>query len=475
MANLEKNDMQGIIARGYSQFPAARYLLMNFKQADDARNYLQSIIGNITTADNSPDDYALQVALTSDGLRALELDPKVLATFSREFLEGMTEPHRQFVLGDQAANDPENWAWGGPKNETVHLLLMVFAKTGADLDQHCQQIQTNCTAAGISVIKSCDTNVLPGEKEHFGFRDGISQPIMEGFSKKAEDGRPFKAGEFVLGYENEYGICTPSPEVDPADDPNGLLPPHCIEAGKRDLGKNGTYLIFRQMPQDVAEFWKYLKAHSDEAGADQEEKAICLGAKMVGRWPGGAPLVKSPDNDNPAMSHENNFNYWQEDRKGTRCPFGSHIRRANPRDWLETEKKQDMAREMVRKHRILRRGRAYGPALAASMDAKDLMNATPDGQERGLHFICLVGHISRQFEFLQNAWIKSPVFAGLYKDGDPIIGTRNMPDGTPAEDFTVAAKPFRRKYTGMPQFTTVSGGAYFFLPGIKALRFITGA
>ena len=127
----------------------------------------------------------------------------------------------------------------------------------------------------------------------------------------------------------------------------------------------------------------------------------------------------------------------------------------------------------VRFHRILRRGREYGPWLSPA----DALQPPPPGEsERGLHFICLNANISRQFEFLQNAWMMSTKFSGLTRESDPLIGNREAIQGCPVTDnFNMPADGgMRRRVTGVPQFVTVRGGAYFFLPGLRALRYFAG-
>jgi deferrochelatase/peroxidase EfeB len=128
----------------------------------------------------------------------------------------------------------------------------------------------------------------------------------------------------------------------------------------------------------------------------------------------------------------------------------------------------------VRFHRILRRGREYGPELLPE-DA--LAAAPPNDPERGLHFICLNANILRQFEFLQNAWTMNTKFSGLTDENDPLVGIREAISGrSNADNFTIPKDGgLRRRVSGLPQFVTVRGGAYFFLPGLRALRYFTGA
>jgi len=128
----------------------------------------------------------------------------------------------------------------------------------------------------------------------------------------------------------------------------------------------------------------------------------------------------------------------------------------------------------VRFHRILRRGREYGPGLSPS-DA--LVPAPPDDPERGLRFICLNANISRQFEFLQNAWLMNTKFSGLTGESDPLLGNRQPIPNCPATDGFTRQEDggLRRHISGLPQFVTVRGGAYFFLPSLRALRYFAGA
>ena len=124
----------------------------------------------------------------------------------------------------------------------------------------------------------------------------------------------------------------------------------------------------------------------------------------------------------------------------------------------------------VRFHRIVRRGREYGTQLTPE---EALAPARGSDPERGLHFMCLNANIARQFEFLQNAWINSTKFSGLVDESDPLLGNRAPIPGCPVtNDFTIQKSgAVRRRFSGMPQFIKVRGGAYFFMPGIKALRY----
>lgn len=482
---LETNDIQGLVVRGYGHHHASRFLVLAVKDVGLARRYLQSISGDVNTAAAKADKFVRQIAFTAPGLRRLGMPPTALASFSREFLEGMDDHVRAVALGDEGDNDPKQWEWGHTP-ENVHALLMLYGLDEPTLKPYLDKELADLRA-GFDVTEK-DTISLDDNKEHFGWKDGLSMPVFEGIPSIPGRGKqpgeeqetwtkPLAPGEFVLGYPNEYKCFTESPTVDPVDDPHNQLP-LTTDGSKKDLGRNGTYLIYREMTQHVHDLWNYLATYSKEPGADVPAKAIALGAKMVGRWPGGAPLMTSPDFDDPDRVRDNKFHY-AEDKKGLACPLGSHIRRANPRNQLAADRNTNDSEIMVRKHQMIRRGRSFGPPIATSMNPREILTTPPDDKRRGLHFICLVGHISRQFEFVQRAWIHSANFGGLFKDGDPISAARRpsiLPDKTagdnPNDEFTCPATPVRRKYTAMPKFTTLVGGAYFFLPSITALRFI---
>lgn len=476
---LETQDIQGLVLRGYGRLPAARFLLLEIVNEQRACEYLQGLCGRINLARDSPERCALQVAFTAPGLARLGVPRSALGTFSREFLEGMDDDVRAETLGDRGDNDPSTWEWGR-RSEPVHMLLMVYARDEATLnDQVAKELASS--EGGFRVLHRKDTTTLRDQKEHFGWRDGVSMPKFEGVPRERPKKKnqeswtgPLRPGEFVLGYRNDYDAFTECPTVDPADDPGDHLPAH--DGTRKSLGRNGTYLVYREMTQDVLALWDYLETHSREPGDNQVASAIALGAKMVGRWPNGAPLVTSPDADRPEHATDNEFTYAQ-DLVGLRCPRGAHIRRANPRDVLAVEDRSHAASIlMVRKHQMIRRGRAFGRPVSETMDPREILAARgkPDGERRGLHFICLVGNISRQFEFVQRAWIHSANFDSLFKDGDPIAAARRPPGHeNPNDEITCPAEPVRRKYKQMPQFTRLVGGAYFFLPGIAALRFIS--
>ena len=438
---LELGDVQGLVARGYGTLSAASFLLLGLEDGAAARRWLAKALDSITSGDERPDRKALNVAFTSEGLSRLGLSGEVVQQFSNEFVHGMTTAHRQRILGDVGDSSPEHWDWGGPSTAPIGAVLMLYARDAPELERLLEEQSRLLVEAGVEVQRKLDTSDLDGF-EPFGFRDGISQPFVEGLSKAGPAGQTVRAGEFVLGYVNEHGHRTDEPLLE----------------GPAAIGKNGSYLVFRQLEQDVRGFWRFI-----DASVPHPAERTRLAAKMVGRWPGGAALALAPDRDDPALSEANEFGYFHEDPLGVRCPVGAHIRRTNPRDSLDPGPGTEKSLAINRRHRLLRRGREYGQALSA--DAALTESLAPD-EARGLHFICLNGNIARQFEFVQNTWLNNPKFAGLYDDSDPLVGQSAPYGGT----FTMPSESVRARINGMPRFVRVRGGAYFFLPGLNALR-----
>jgi Dyp-type peroxidase family len=462
---VDLDDVQGLFARGYGDLKAAAFLLLAIDDAAAARRWLGEVAGSVTRADARPGDRALNLAFTSSGLERLGLPPAALAMFSNEFVTGMTTPHRMRILGDVDENAPTHWEWGGPDVPRIDAALLLYARDDAGLETLEAEQTRALELGGVSVVRRLGTADLDGV-EPFGFKDGISQPFVEGLSKTGPPETTVRTGEFLLGYANEYGRYTDRPLLDPSDDPGNTLPRDADGSGRADLGRNGSYLVFRQLRQDVAGFWRFVDAATRRSdGTSDPAGRVRLAAKMVGRWPGGAPLTLSPDADDPALADANDFAYHEHDLRGTRCPDGSHIRRTNPRDSLDPRPGSDRSWEVNRRHRILRRGREYGPQLPIEQAL-----AGDDAADRGLHFICLNANIARQFEFINHTWMNNPKFDRLYDDADPIVAPSVPHGGT----FTMPTEGVRERVTNIPRFVSVKGGAYFFLPGLGALRYLAG-
>jgi deferrochelatase/peroxidase EfeB len=496
IASIDPKDVQGLVRFGYGRLTEACYLLLRIRNAAAARAWCST--AQVATAEfqERPPETALQVAFTWPGLRALGVPSDVIEGFSVEFKSGMAgEDNRSRRLGDVGANAPETWVWGVSAT-APDVLVMLFSVKDKLADWR-PTVEDSAFNAAFELIQCLDTTDLGGV-EPFGFKDGVSQPAIDwdGTPPDAESGQItysnlFAAGEFLLGYPNEYDKYTDRPIVDAVDPQTSGLPPAEDAPGKKDIGRNGTFVVFRTLEQDVRGFWKFLDSQSgSDPGARQQ-----LGERMVGRTMQGEPLALTRSAPIPGIGSgpENDSNRFtfDQDPQGTRCPFGAHIRRANPRNtdfpdrpswWLaRVWSKLGFSSKGVRTdiiastrfHRILRRGREYGGSKLTPDQA--VQTPPADNDKRGLHFLCLVANISRQFEFVQNAWLMSTKFDGLAGESDPLLGTRTpVGDGRSTGNFTIPQeRGLGQCISGLPQFITVRGGAYFFLPGISALRYFS--
>ncbi|MCV7192607.1 Dyp-type peroxidase [Mycolicibacterium brumae] len=435
---LELDDIQHILL---TRTPAmtGRYEFLSFDDPVSARRWLGELLDRVQSAADARRTMDasrrwITLAFTWSGLRALGLDEESLDSFPDEFREGMAA--RAEILGDTGSNAPEHWA-GGLAGAELHAIAILFARDEPErlrcVGEH-DALLRRCP--GVRSLSHLDLNAAPPfdhAHDHFGFRDRISQPVIGGSGEDPTpgSGAPVAAGEFILGYPDETGSLPAQPR--PAQ-----------------LSRNGSYLAYRRLQEHVGLFRDYLAGHAGDP-AEQE----LLAAKLMGRWRSGAPLVLAPDADDPVLGADplrnNDFGYKEMDPFGYACPLGAHARRLNPRDTAHN----------MNRRRMIRRGATYGPALPDGDPEDDV--------ERGIAAFIICGSLIRQFEFAQNVWINDDTFHELRNEHDPICGTQ---DGT--MDFTVPKRPIKKVHKGIPAFTTLRGGGYFFLPGLGGLRHLAG-
>jgi Dyp-type peroxidase family len=434
---LELDDIQSGALHPRPSPYAGRHLLLRIDDRAAGRELVRRLHGIVDAGRPSSDpagDAWLTVAFTYRGLEALGVPEASLQSFAPEFKEGMAA--RAALLGDVGDSSPTNWEkpLGTPD---VHVALAVLSPDAARLEAVAEQARRGYgDLHGVEVIWRQDCYQLPNERTSFGFKDGIGQPAVEGSGIPGTNPHesPIKADEFILGYPDETGGLAPmpTPEV---------------------LGRNGTYVVFRKLHTRVAAYRQYLRAKA----ASRAEEAL-MGAKMVGRWPSGAPLALSPDRDDPALGADtqrsNAFSYG-DDLRGFKCPAGAHARRANPRDALDGEMLTD-----VRLHRMIRRGTSYGPMLPEG-------RLEDDGADRGIVFVFVGTHLDRQFEFVKTHWLNDGIFIGAPAEKDPLVGPN---DGTGT--LTIPHRPIRRRLRELPPFVVTRGGEYCFTPGLRALRWL---
>lgn len=432
---LELDDIQGGVLHS---LPTPFTGVVDLLRIDDphaGRQLLARVLPALRSAADptSPQaDAWLSIALSFSGLRALGVEQDSLDSFAPEFRAGMAA--RASRLHDVGESAPERWEEPFGSND-VHVALSAMAPDQDRLDALLRQADAVFAAlSGVVQIyrQTCQSS---DGREAFGFRDNLSQPAVEGSGIPGSNPKeqPLKAGEFIFGYPNETGRLPPMPTPDV-------------------LGRNGTYLVVRKLQQRVAALNQYL--HASASSADEEE---LLAAKVMGRWRSGAPLVLTPDHDDPALGADplrnNDFGYRAEgDERGFSCPLGSHVRRMNPRD--------GEIFGSPRSHRLVRREASYGAPLPEGV-------LQDDGVDRGMIFACVNTSLRRQFEFVQEEWVNSGIFIGHNQERDPLCGA-NAGNGV----FTIPERPIRRRLQGLPTFVVTRGGEYFFMPGLTALRWL---
>ena len=435
MTALELDDIQSGVLRPRPSPFVATYIILRIDEPRAGRELMRRLSNVVATAaqPSSPArDTWVSASLSYQGLKALGVPQSSLDTFPPQFQQGMRA--RATNLGDVGESAPEKWEAPLGSND-VHVVITAISPDKAHLEpalEHARQAYREMK--GITAIWRQDCHALADDKEPFGFKDGISHPAIEGSGIPGSNPleKPLKPGEFVLGYPDEMGETPMIPQPDV-------------------LGRNGSFIVFRKLFQRVAAFRQYVKASATESMPEE-----LVAAKMMGRWRSGAPLATCPMHDDPSIgvdaSRNNAFLFKADDAIGYKTPPGSHIRRMNPRD-------AEIA-GVIRIHRMIRRGTAYGPPLPA--DAVE-----DDGADRGIMFAFVGANLGRQFEFVQSEWTNASTFFGGKDGRDPVSGS-----GAASDTFDIPRRPVKMRLKGMPAFVVTRGGEYCFMPGLRALRWL---
>jgi len=473
---VELRDVQGLLLRGFGRLEHARYLLLRFPDRSQPLRWLAELRRGLTSAEHEPPPGARNVAFSRRGLERLGLPARAARRLDPAFVEGMTggvddgSSHRSRLLGDRGESAPARWDWGNGANP-VDAILLVFERERPAVEALARQATEHAARCGLEIAATLEAGTLPGRKEHFGFRDGISQPALRNANlpgarpgvlgpDREENG--VEVGDFLLGHRDGYGQRSEGASL-PADVAGASILRPLGDGGPPHFGHDGSYLVVRQLEQDVAGFWTAVRDAADEAGADP----IWLASRIVGRWPSGAPTVVARKSDAPEWSDHNAFGFAGSDPHGFACPPGSHIRRANPRDWLLAPRPADASR-LASLHRLIRRGRPYGDPLVPDLAPEKLLVASRDDGRRGLQFLCFNASLERQFEFVQSSWLEQRKFGGLRDETDPVAGS----DPESGMRFHVPGLGRPVQLRGLARFVRVRGGAYFFLPGLAAVDWL---
>lgn len=479
---------------------------LNIAFSHEAFVKLQTSIPGLLAADFTDDSFRVGLAARSASLN------------------DSTEP--------DAESNPQNWVVGGPDNE-ADVVLIVESDDRDDMLEEVARIQATIDApeSGVETLFVEEGATLPDPlsgHEHFGFKDGVSQPGVRGrVSSEPTDvltprtnpddrgqGKPGQdvlwPGEFVFGYQGQKGPVS-DPDTgqeigdiaDPSDEP--------VSAGPQ-WGDNGSYLVFRRLRQDVRGFHEFLHSTGDDFAVEPSQ----VGAKLVGRWPSGAPTVRTPDVDNVALAEDecanNKFEFNGDpestppkppetpvdctddfpefpppgtpahDPTGARCPISAHTRKAYPRNDRTPggnggdDPEVDRSEVSTQTHRLLRRGIPYGPVSPSTFE-----EPVDDGVDRGLHFLAYQTSITGQFEFVTQKWVNNENFSTQQGEGnecdgvlpighDPVIGqAAGGGERHFFANFGDADGNECRRLTTEANWVIPTGGGYFFAPSIDAL------
>jgi deferrochelatase/peroxidase EfeB len=464
-------DLQGNILRGYTKKPHVRYLILEVADRIAARRWLAASISGrdhdvpqITTGNwgAAKPDTCFNIGLTYEGLRALGTPSSSLEMFPNEFIEGMTA--RALKLGDVGPSAPETWPSPFDEPRRIHLIATIYAGDVRQLDQ-VQQRALDRNA--LTLLGTREGHNFAGDFVHFGYRDNITQPRFEEVpdSQRHPDKQP-KAplGTVLLGHPTNLEGLT-------------WRVPRPVE-----LGHNGTFNAFRVLKQDVAGFEKYLdRAASDllkdprvdEVLPPGDEEKIGKGlsrhaalreivaANLCGRWRDGTPLALSADAPDP-KADLTDFDYIGYG--DARCPHGAHIRRCNPRGGQIVQRIANNSR------RLVRRGVPYGPPYDPANPYDPAKPGDGDEPERGLLGNFIGASLGAQFEAMSCDWLnlglQDPRITG---SNDPISGANDP--GTSWFDLPLKSGGTIR-LRGLPEFVSTRGGAYTFLPSLKAIHYL---
>lgn len=469
--NLDLDEIQGNVLPGFNNHHQA-LVLVGFPTPAAGRAWLAAVTMKIASASEVMARSGLSntswinVAVSHAGLVALGRPRSELSTFPVEFRAGLVK--RANTVGDLGGNAVKNWP--APFQQTFHAVVIIAADEVDDRQSLVRQHQELATQHGVEVrhVEYGDVRVDEPGHEHFGFRDGISQPGVRGFTvpsdpANAEQGIPGQdllwPGEFVLGYPAQGGVGTD-------EDAQGAI----ATSGPK-WTKNGSYLVFRRLRQDVAGFREFIRSVAKSQGFSED----LAGAKIVGRYKSGAPLALTGEQDtdpgltDPAICSDEQINDFEfvegGDLNGDLVPLAAHIRKTYPRD----HPTDDGGEADTQRHRVLRRGIPFGTSLPAdaAADSAEALADFPD--DRGLLFLCYQTSIARQFEHVQQQWVNDPTFPEPNAGQDAIIAT------APATGELSLPGGRSGHVALMQRFVATTGGGYFFQPSMSALAALSAA
>jgi Dyp-type peroxidase family len=451
---LNLSDIQGFILRGYHMQHVSHFIC-RINDVAAAKRLLAKASGpnsdflQVTTADKwtqGKPAYCMNISIPFAGLsrlintQGINFPGRPFCKTKSVYEEGAKAAAQR--IGDTGQSAPQYWQ-GQLGTENAQVVFSLFSADQQAQDKYSKILTEGVVKDGAyELLHQFNGAAFADDKIHFGYRDGIAQPQIEGGPAKplADEQVEVPSWHFVLQQTNDatYKIITEQ---------------------EKQLLINGSFAAFRVLEQDVAGFEDYL--NNPEVTAQIEPEL--LAAKMCGRWRNGDPLVLNPDNKTEVLPKDiNKFEYFNADPHGIRCPVSSHIRRSNPRNQVVPG---NTGGKSIPEHRIIRRGMPYGP--------KYNPGSGTDSVERGLLGMFICADLVEQFEFISTLWLQGSNFSTNGPAGkDPLLGTNDVNDSIfkipQAEGEPIVLK-------GFPQFIKTRGSAYVFLPSMTALKYIAQA
>lgn len=493
---LTTNDIQGNILAGFNKDHQTFLFLELPSDQAAAKAWVQSIANEVATHDEVAAFNSIYKTLQArrqfrmDGVLSVvwmnvAFTPTGLAKLGHSepvgekpdaFAQGLAS--RAAMLGHVGGSAPERWIHCFQQSSAVDAVLII---AGDDPDDLCEAVLGYIDGIGtrggsVALRLEGDARIDEPGHEHFGFKDGVSQPGVRGVTdpnpNDPNQGQPGQdllwPGEFVLGYPRQPRPTTPPNQTYPPPAEPTPIDPHApgdTVTPSPEWARNGSFLVFQRLEQDVAGFRQQVAAQATATGLSEE----LMGAKLVGRHRSGCPLefidgglgdvgqltddVGLTDERVIAEQFINNFGYQAQDPDGHNVPRAAHIRKAYPRD-------EDPPGELdAQTHRIMRRGIAFGHSYRAGAPVGSEAHAAA---QRGLLFACYQASIEDQFEFVQSRWVND---ANFPQAGDGVDAILNESAGGNTTVPTKGALTFQ-------PFVTMTGGAYFFAPSISALQLL---
>jgi Dyp-type peroxidase family len=431
-------NIQGFVVRGYTH-PVSRHFLFHFPSSQAGRNLIRHLLPqvcNASTWGGEKPECLINFGISHAGLKSIGLPQQMLDAFPEDFKDE-PDPGR---MGDVGSSHPDNWWQRRFETKQIHAVVHLFARDAEILDQATAGLRQEAGRLQLMELlpadgRALEGKMLPDHRVHFGYRDGLSQPNVD-WGDGAGGRVDFR--HFLLGYSNQQIRSAPDGAVG-------------------ELLRDSSYAGLRWLSKDVAAFNAFLESEGPKLapGLPRKEASELLAAKLLGRWRDGTPLALSPDRPNPALAKDN-FGY-ADDPAGEKCPVSAHIRIVNPRD-------QELDFVVVDGvPPLIRRGTPYGPELEGRVD---------DGQSRGLIGIFICASILRQF-YVLTSWMKRNDFSPLFSNVRAQDPFANRKVTLASSEFTIPWNGASVVTVQLQDFSTTLGTAFFLLPSIKALEYLT--